>query len=82
MTKWRLQEYHFDIVHHPGCMHSNVNSLPMLPCHQWGCDSAHVSTSNVAATTVSNIPVLQHHFILSLQQGQLDDARIEFVYKL
>ena len=77
MTKWRLQEYHFDIVHYPGCMHSNANSLPMLPCHQWGCDSAHVSTLNVAA-----IPVLQHHSILSLRQGQLDDATIEFVYKL
>ena len=82
MARWikKLQEYHFDIIHRPGRKHSNADSLSRLPCHQYGRDS-HASTSPVAATIVSNIPVLQHHSTESLRQGQLDDATIGLVLK-
>ena len=82
MARWieKLQEYNFDIIHRPGRKHSNADSLSRLPCHQCGRDS-HVSASTVAATTVSDIPVLQHHSTESLRQGQLDDATIGLVLK-
>ena len=82
MARWikKLQEYHFDIIHRPGRKHSNADSLSRLPCYQCGRDS-HVSASTVAATTVSDIPVLQHHSTESLRQGQIDDATIGLVLK-
>ena len=79
MARWieKLQQCHFDIVHCPGQKHSNDDSLSRLPCYQCGCHS-NVSTSTVAITTMSNIPVLQQHVTENLRQGQLDDAIVGF----
>ena len=32
----KLQEYHFNIMHHPGKQHSNVDAMSRIPCHQCG----------------------------------------------
>ena len=80
MARWieKLQEYHFDIVHHPGRKQSNADSLSRLQCHQCGRDS-HMVTSTVAAATLSNIPALQQWTLEKLEQEQLNDVAIGFV---
>ena len=82
MARWieKLQEYHFDIVHRPGRKHSNADSLSRLPCRQCGHDSQE-PTATVAATTVSNTPVLQQYSTQHLCQSQLDDISIGFVLR-
>ena len=52
--------------------------LSRIPCHQCGRDN-HLSTSTIATTTISDVPVLQQCSTENLRQEQLNDATIGFV---
>ena len=64
----------------PGRKHSNADSLSRLPCRQCGRDSQEPTTT-IAATTVSNAPVLQQYSTQHLCQSQLNDISIGLVLR-
>lgn len=76
MARWleKLQEYHFDIVHHHGRKHQNADTLSRLPCKQCGRDSHQTAEPELAVQTV-----ISGQSIAAVRQSQLDDTSIGFV---
>ena len=81
LARWieKLQEFEYEIVHHPGHRHKNANALSRLSCNQCG-RSNHLEPSLIA-TTVTDMSntLLQHHSATELRYSQLADPSITII---
>ena len=57
MARWlqKLQEYDFNIVHHPGKPHSNADALSRIPCYQCGRSPHEVNQPVISAVQMSDL---------------------------
>ena len=84
LARWieKLQEYNFSIVHRPGRKHGNADALSRIPCNQCGRKSHQYTEADViAATIVSDMPVLKHYSADTIRKSQLQDNAIGFVLR-
>ncbi len=68
---WRVQEFNFSIVHHPGKRHGNADSMSQRPCTQCGQDSHEDPPESTASVSTGPIADMSS---ADLRQLQLEDG--------